>query len=311
MKPDSLREYLNAIGSLPLLTADQEIELARKIQPMLELKAENRELTKEEKRIVKIGERAKKKMFECNLRLVVSVARRYTHRLVCNSMDLLDLIQEGNIGLDRAVEKFDHTRGYKFSTYSYWWIRQSISRGIDMHERAIRIPGNALEKSYKAKRFHHDFQQMTGRPPTVQETADHLGTDVENLRMILERSTPHSSLDTKLTDDGNSFIEIIADTYGIDSDYTQDELNELIEKFQVAFEQLNEHHQTILNCFYGLNGEEEMALTKIAEKLGVSRESVRQQRLRAERTLKIKMNLFVAQKQPLPEWSIGGLLDHL
>lgn len=310
MQSDGLKDYLNAIGNLPLLTADQEIELARKIQPMVALKAENRELTKEEKRTVKIGERARQKMIECNLRLVVSLARRYTRRLVCNSMDLLDLIQEGNIGLDRAVEKFDHTRGYKFSTYAYWWIRQSISRAIDMHERAIRVPANALEKAHKAKRFQHDFHLMTGRAPTLKEVADHLETTEDVLRLILERSTPHSSLDARTTEDGNTMIDLIADTYGIDAHYTQEELNELIEKFEIAFHQLDEHHQMILCHFYGLNGQDELPLTKIAEKLGVTRENVRQHRIRAERKLKIKMNLFTAQKQPSPEWSLSGLLDN-
>lgn len=309
MQADGMKDYLNAIGSLPLLTADQEIELARKVQAMMILKEENRDYTQQEKRVIKIGERAKQKMIQCNLRLVVSLARRYTRRLVCNSMELLDLIQEGNIGLDRAVEKFDPARGYKFSTYAYWWIRQSISRAIDMQERAVRVPANALEKAYKARIFQHEFQQTTGRAPTIKETAKHLDTTEESLRMVFERVTPHTSLDCNTTEGGTTLIDLIADQHGSDNDHTYEELNELLEKFELAFLTLSEEHQAVLSAFYGLNGKDEMTLTEIAKAYGVSRESVRQQRLKAERKIKLKMNLFAVQKKTQPSWSVGGLLD--
>ena len=171
MQPDAFKTYLNAIGNYPLLTPDQEIELSRQIHRMIELEELDRELTPQEKRQVK---------------LVVHISKRYFRRLVSNNMELIDLVQEGNIGLDRAAEKFDGTRGYKFSTYAYWWIRQAITRAIDTSERVVRIPANSLEKLFKVFKFQHEHYIEKNRYPTLSEMAAHVGMKQDDLMMLLE-----------------------------------------------------------------------------------------------------------------------------
>jgi len=145
MTADAMRDYLEAISRYPLLTTQQEIQLARKIAQYMELR-DNPSPTPAEQRLIKAGLKARATMVNCNLRLVVHIAKRYTGRI--KSMDMLDLCQEGNIGLQRAAEKFDASRGYKFSTYAYWWIRQSLKRAIDSKERMIKIPIHMIDRIF-------------------------------------------------------------------------------------------------------------------------------------------------------------------
>ena len=167
--------YLNEINRLPLLTVDQEITLGHQVQRMLQLcEKPEAERTKEERKAIRIGERAFKRFFESNLKLVVSVAKKY--RIVASTMTLEDLIQEGNIGLHQAVAKFDPTRGYRFSTYAYWWIRQGINRGLAATDRTIRVPITVIERLQKIRKYALEINETEGRNPSIKELAAELET---------------------------------------------------------------------------------------------------------------------------------------
>jgi RNA polymerase sigma factor (sigma-70 family) len=300
MQPDAFKTYLNAIGNYPLLTADQEIQLSRQIQRMLELKQADHELTPAETRQIKIGERAKEKLIKCNLKLVVHIAKRYARRLVSNNMEVLDLVQEGNMGLDRAVEKFDGTRGYKFSTYAYWWIRQAITRAIDTNERVVRIPANSLEKLFKVLRFQHEHFTATNRHPTLAEMAEHVEMKESDLRMLLERSTPHTSLDVLAREEGSRLLDLMADNSHIDDDFTPAETRERHDQLRDALEALPEKQRVIIEMYYGLKDGKEASLKEIGEKLNLSREVVRKHRDRGQRVLRQRFNLSRGRQDPPP-----------
>lgn len=300
MQPDAFKTYLNAIGHYPLLTADQEIELSRQIQRMLQLKAAEHDLTVVEKRQIKIGERAKEKLIKSNLKLVVHIAKRYARRLVSNNMELLDLVQEGNMGLDRAAEKFDGARGYKFSTYAYWWIRQAITRAIDTHERVVRIPANSLEKLFKVLRFQHEHFTLTHRYPTLKEMAEHVEMKESDLRMLLERSTPHTSLDVLATDEGSRLLDLMADKSHIDDDFTPSEIRERHDLLRDALDTLSDKQRTIIEMYYGLVDGKEISLKEIGEQLGMSRERVRQHRDKGQRILRQRFNFSFGRQDPPP-----------
>lgn len=291
MQSDGFKAYLTSIGAFPLLTADQEIELSRQIHRMIDLREQNRELTPIEKRQMKIGQRAKDKLIKCNLKLVVHVAKRYTRRIKSNNMELLDLIQEGNIALDRAVEKFDYQRGYKFSTYAYWWIRQGVTRAIDMQERVVRIPANSLEKLWKAVRFQHDYFIVNKQFPTLKQMAEFVEMKEVDLRMLIERSTPHTSLDSLALEDGSRLLDLMADKSTIDKDFAQEEMEEMLEKLNCAINSLPDTQKYIIHNYYGI-GTEPLSLKKIGQELGVSRENIRNQRDRAEKSIRWRMNLI-------------------
>jgi RNA polymerase sigma factor (sigma-70 family) len=301
MQADAFKTYLNAIGSYPLLTPDQEIGLSRQIQRMLELKEAEHELTASEKRQIKIGERAKEKLIKCNLKLVVHIAKRYARRLVSNNMEILDLVQEGNMGLDRAAEKFDGTRGYKFSTYAYWWIRQAITRAIDTHERVVRIPANSLEKLFKVFRFQHDYFLMNRSYPTLAAMAEHVGMKDDDLRMLLERSTPHTSLDVLAKqDEGSRLLDMMADQSHIDDEFTPSEMKERHEQLHDAMNALSEQQRLIVEMYYGLKDGKEASLKEIAEHMQISRECVRKHRDKAQRIMRQRFNRSMGRQDPLP-----------
>jgi RNA polymerase sigma factor (sigma-70 family) len=300
MQPDAFKTYLNAIGNYPLLTADQEIELSRQIQRMLELKEADHELTLTEKRQIKIGERAKEKLIKSNLKLVVHIAKRYARRLVSNNMELLDLVQEGNMGLDRAAEKFDGTRGYKFSTYAYWWIRQAITRAIDTHERVVRIPANSLEKLFKVLRFQHDHFTSTHRHPTMAEMAQHVEMKESDLRMLLERSTPHTSLDVLAREEGTRLLDLMADESHVDDDFTPSEMQERHDQLRDALGALNDKQRVIIEMYYGLKDGKEVSIKEIAQTLEMSRECVRKHRDRGQRILRQRFNFSAGRQDPPP-----------
>ena len=309
MQPDAFKNYLNAIGNYPLLTADQEIELSRQIHRMLELKELDRELTAQEKRQIKIGERAKEKLIKSNLKLVVHISKRYFRRLVSNSMELIDLIQEGNIGLDRAAEKFDGTRGYKFSTYAYWWIRQAITRAIDTSERVVRIPANSLEKLFKVFKFQHEHYIKNHRYPTLSEMAAHVGMKEDDLMMLLERSTPHTSLDKLAAEDGNKLLDLMADQSHVDDDYTPSEIQERHDTLHDALETLSDQQRLIIEMYYGLKDGKEHSLKEIGAMLKMSRECVRKNRDRAQRILRQRFSLSIGKQEPPPPVHTPALFD--
>ena len=197
MTADAMRDYLEAISRYPLLTTQQEIQLARKIAQYMELR-DNPNPTPAEQRLIKAGLKARATMVNCNLRLVVHIAKRYTARI--KSMDLIDLCQEGSIGLQRAAEKFDASRGYKFSTYAYWWIRQSLKRAIDSKERMIKIPIHMIDRTFKALQIETEYMKEHGRKPSKTELAEVMGLTLDQLLLLVDCNAAHQSLDVLITD---------------------------------------------------------------------------------------------------------------
>ena len=287
---DGFGDYLSNIGRGRLLSADEEIMLGHQVQAMLEIRetiAED-DRTKAQQRIVKRGERAKRKMIECNLKLVISVAKKYTH--IAENMAMDDLIQEGNLGLIRAVEKFDPTRGYKFSTYSYWWIRQAIGRGISQQSRIIRLPCNGTSSLRKARIFMVEYNEQYGRMPTIQRIAEHCGTAVETMKNYLQHMQDATSLNqTARADDATStsLVDMVADPSTVDGlDNIQIDRTEM-EMLHVTLEVLDTPHRAVLERYYGLNGFEEHTLADIGREFGKSRESIRHMHIRAMRKLRV------------------------
>ena len=292
-----MRSYLRDIGRVPLLTHEQEITLGRQVQELvaleeleseLELRAGGSKPSPEQlaaaaglspqqlRKRFTAGRRAKERMVAANLRLVVSVAKKYTKR----NMELLDLIQEGTIGLVRGVEKFDPTRGYKFSTYAYWWIRQGITRAIAEKSRTIRLPIHITETLNKLKKGQRELSQELGRTPTVTELAEYVELPEEEVKDLLCRARQPVSLETKVGDgDDTELLDLLA------SDGSQPE--ELVDgeclrgDMRALLEQLPDLQGRVLKMRYGIpcadvpEPDEPMSLTGIGRILGMSRDRVR------------------------------------
>jgi RNA polymerase primary sigma factor len=275
MTADATRDYLEAISRYPLLTTQQEIQLARKIAQYMELR-DNPSPTPAEQRLIKAGLKARATMVNCNLRLVVHIAKRYTGRI--KSMDMLDLCQEGNIGLQRAAEKFDASRGYKFSTYAYWWIRQSLKRAIDSKERMIKIPIHMIDRIFKALQVEIEYMKEHGRKPSKTELAKVMGLTIEQLLALVDCNSAHISLDELITDDGNSLLDLIASPE-VDIDYDLDHSKEHV---QLALSYLTDMEQDLINKRYN----QDLTFTAIAKEHNVSRERIRQRTTRTHRRLR-------------------------
>jgi RNA polymerase primary sigma factor len=275
MTADATRDYLEAISRYPLLTTQQEIQLARKIAQYMELR-DNPSPTPAEQRLIKAGLKARATMVNCNLRLVVHIAKRYTGRI--KSMDMLDLCQEGNIGLQRAAEKFDASRGYKFSTYAYWWIRQSLKRAIDSKERMIKIPIHMIDRIFKALQVEIEYMKEHGRKPSKTELAKVMGLTIEQLLALVDCNSAHISLDELVTDDGNPLLDLIASPE-VDIDFDLDHSKEHV---QLALSYLTDMEQDIINKRYN----QDLTFTAIAKEHNVSRERIRQRTTRTHRRLR-------------------------
>jgi RNA polymerase nonessential primary-like sigma factor len=287
---DLVRSYLRDIGRVPLLSHEQEITLGRQVQELMaleELQQQLRDQTGEPprpedlaaaaaltvpllKRRLQAGRRAKERMVAANLRLVVSVAKKYTKR----NMELLDLIQEGTIGLVRGVEKFDPTRGYKFSTYAYWWIRQGITRAIAEKSRSIRLPIHITETLNKLKKGQRELSQELGRTPTLSELALAVELPEEEVKDLLCRARQPVSLETKVGDgEDTELIDLLAgEVAGPDVVVAAECLRG---DLAALLEQLPELQGRVLRLRYGMEGEEPMSLTSIARTLGLSRDKTR------------------------------------
>lgn len=233
----SLKDYLNEIARYPLLTVDQEIQYGRRIAKMRELQQLERELTTPEMRLIRSGLRARERFIQCNLQLVVHVAKKYEGRKR-KSLEIMDLIQEGNIGLARAVELFDYSRGYKFSTYAYWWIKQGIQRALSQNDAMIRLPTGLHDFLTKIARAHSDLGHKFCRTPTLKEIADSIGVDVNEIYDAMQRSYAVCSLDLiPSTSDSVSLIDMIADPQStVDLDdlsisHQAQEMMELMDKY--------------------------------------------------------------------------------
>ncbi|MCR5734058.1 MAG: RNA polymerase sigma factor RpoD [Lachnospiraceae bacterium] len=259
---DPVRMYLKEIGKVPLLTGEEEIELA--------------------KRMENGDEEAKKRLAEANLRLVVSIAKRYVGR----GMLFLDLIQEGNLGLIKAVEKFDYTKGYKFSTYATWWIRQAITRAIADQARTIRIPVHMVETINKLIRVNRQLLQELGREPTPEETAVEMNLPVERVREILKISQEPVSLETPIGEEEDSHL----------GDFIQDEqvpvpaeaaaFTLLKEQLDEVLSTLTDREQKVLELRFGLNDGRARTLEEVGKVFNVTRERIRQIEAKALRKLR-------------------------
>ncbi|MEV4346210.1 RNA polymerase sigma factor [Actinoplanes sp. NPDC049596] len=280
---DSVRAYLKQIGKVPLLNAEQEVELAKRIEAGLyaaerlracdegEEKLE-RNMERDLRWIGRDGERAKNHLLEANLRLVVSLAKRYTGR----GMAFLDLIQEGNLGLIRAVEKFDYTKGYKFSTYATWWIRQAITRAMADQARTIRIPVHMVEVINKLGRIQRELLQDLGREPTPEELAKEMDITPEKVLEIQQYAREPISLDQTIGDEGDSqlgdFIEDSEAVVAVDAvsfSLLQDQLQQVLQT-------LSEREAGVVRLRFGLTDGQPRTLDEIGQVYGVTRERIRQ-----------------------------------
>ena len=276
---DSVHTYLKSIGRTSLLTAEQEVDLAKRIEAGLfaEHKLENEtDLSKSHRRdlqaVAEDGRRAKAHMLEANLRLVVSVAKKYSDR----GLSLLDVVQEGNLGLIRAVEKFDYTKGYKFSTYAMWWIRQAIQRGFADSARTIRLPVHVLEMLSKLSRVERDMHQRLGREPTPEELAVELDRTPDQIEELLRTSRQPISLDSTIGEDGETSIGDLIE------DVDAPEASELVDRqlmadqLRHALDALTPREATIMAMRFGLYDGNPHTLDEIGRALGLTRERIRQ-----------------------------------
>ncbi len=288
---DMVRTYLREIGRVPLLTREQEIIFGKQVQQMMTLLDAKEDLAKklhrepsleewanlvhqpetEVTQIVAQGKRAKQKMIEANLRLVVAIAKKYQKR----NMEFLDLIQEGTLGLERGVEKFDPMRGYKFSTYAYWWIRQAITRAIAQQGRTIRLPIHITEKLNKIKKVQRELAQKLGRSPTPAEIAKELELEPAQIREYLNMARQPVSLDVKVGDNQDTELQEMLEDDGPSPEYytTQEFLRQ---DLNTLLAELTPQQREVVALRFGLEDGNEMSLAKVGERLNLSRERVRQ-----------------------------------
>jgi len=295
---DSFGSYLQEIGRIKLLSKEEEVKCGQQVQTMIRLEslkpsetstiaewADAASLTPPElQRAIAIGKRAKKRMIEGNLRLVCSIAKKYIHR----NMDIQDLVQEGNMGLQRATEKFDPAKGYKFSTYAYWWIRQAVTRAIASQSRTIRVPVHVTEKLNKAKKARQQLTQELGRSPTTNEIAERLEITPQQLQDLIFRTQLPCSMDATLGDHddplGNMLVDESADPLDV-----QLEQIERAEKVAAILDHLPGKEGEVIRMRFGLVTGKPQSLRTIASSYQTSGEHIRQVEARALNHVRVSL----------------------
>ncbi len=310
LSTDLVRAYLHEIGQVPLLNHAEEITYGKQVQRMMSLLIKKETLEQKQgysigqsewadavglskgelDRVLQQGQRAKTKMIEANLRLVVAIAKKYLKY----NLEFLDLIQEGSLGLERGVEKFDPTKGYRFSTYAYWWIRQAITRALAQQARTIRLPIHVTEKLNKIKKTQLKLAQKLGRSATNSEVALELGMESAQVREYLKAVRQPLSLDLRIGDNQDTELsEMIEDDSASPEDYATLEL--MRQDVREMLAELNPNERELLSLRFGLEDGKELSLAKIAQRLNLSRERVRQLQSRALAHLRRKNPLALRE----------------
>jgi len=276
---DAIGDYLNSIARYPLLTPQQEIQLGRRVAKWKELKDLDRPLTTQERRELRSGERARQRFMQSNLQLVVHVARKYSKRNN-QTLEMLDLIQEGNIGLARAVELFDYSRGYKFSTYAYWWIRQAIGRALVQYDPIIRLPLGIHEMLVKINKTAQLFAQEHGRTASMSELAAVLDVTPEVISDTLKQAYRVTSLDKQSQDDSSCVLDLIADEkqYDVEYDWQLEIVRDYCEEY------LDDRTREII---YARNSRNPVPWNDLEKRLGISRSHMCQLQLRGINRLRM------------------------
>ena len=296
---DTLRDYLNQIGKIPLLTVEEEIHLGRSVQALMRLLEEKPEgpYALEEKRIIRKGQRAKERMIGANIRLVVHVAKKYIHQI--HTLTLADLIQEGSLGLIRGVEKFDPERGYKGSTYFYWWIRQGIMRAIQTYDRIIKLPTGAIETLHKVRMFSIDYQFEHGIAPSIECCAEFADVTPSTMKYYLAASIDAGSLDAKVNNSGeaSTYIELVA---AHDEPTQEDlELDAKIEAVQQALACMSDQGKQIIELRHGLNNNEPLSMRKVGKALGIAQNTTKRKIHQAENEMRLILKMGPPKKPRL------------
>jgi RNA polymerase primary sigma factor len=283
LSADPIRQYLKEIGRVRLLTATQEVDLAKKVEAGVEAAATLEKATAdgvklpatERRRLERIeaaGTVARKHMISANLRLVVSIARKHANR----GLPLLDLIQEGSLGLIRAVEKFDYTRGFKFSTYATWWIRQAITRAIADHGRTIRIPVHMVETINKITRVQRSLVQELGREPTEEEIGEVVEMSAERVGEILKMAQTPASLDSPIGEDGDSRLGDFLEDHDAVAPPEAADVSAMQEQLRAVLGALTDRERRVIELRYGLHDGRARTLEEVGREFGVTRERIRQ-----------------------------------
>ena len=268
-KGDSIRNYLREISRYPLLSASEEIELGQQVQLMMN--PPDDASLQELECIQRQGRRAKEKMVNSNLKLVVSVAKKYQKR----DLEFLDLIQEGTIGLIRGVERFDPTQGFKLSTYSYWWIRQAITRAVSERGRVIRLPTHVVEKLNRLKKCRRELTQNLGRNPTLAELAEALGTTLDQVSHWLKVAQHTSSVDMLVGKNYETpLLEMFPSELPSPEALLEAEAN--ADYVQELLTHCTEHQRQVISMRFGLSGSPPLTIEQVGERMGISRGRVRQ-----------------------------------